>query len=122
MSKDVFMIDKEEKEAAEKYSFKKWKKAKLDHPNWEWDNYAMGYVDAVDTESEKDFLEGSQWRRKKVIEKCDGSNDYLNGYKEALHDIEKEIDFATVNQYDFIILHIRDFIDKKLGRKEDTKQ
>ena len=42
---------------------------------------------------------------------------WAKGYKEALHDLEKEIDYATVHKNPFVILHVRDFIDKMLGRK-----
>ena len=42
---------------------------------------------------------------------------WTQGYKAALHDIEKEIDYAAINQYKFPILHIRDFIDRRLGKK-----
>jgi hypothetical protein len=114
---NVYILDKAEKEAAEKYSLEKWEKAKKEYPDWEYDRYSSGYIDAVDIESEKDFIEGSQWRRRKSIDESDGSDYYLNGYKAALHDVEKEIDFAAVNQYKFPIIHLRDFIDKRLGRK-----
>ena len=43
---------------------------------------------------------------------------YKEGMKEAFRMIEEQIDFCTINGYKFPILHIRDFIDKILGRKE----
>lgn len=43
---------------------------------------------------------------------------YAEGMKEAFRMIEREIDLCAVNQYMFPVLHIRDFIDKMLGRKK----
>lgn len=42
---------------------------------------------------------------------------WTQGYKAALRDIEKEIDYATINRYSYPILHVRDFIDRRLGKK-----
>lgn len=46
---------------------------------------------------------------------------YAEGMNEAFRMIEQEIDLCAVNGYQFPILHIRDFIDKMLGRKEAGK-
>lgn len=45
-------------------------------------------------------------------------NGYLDGIKWAFGQIEKQIDLCSIKRYTFPILHIRDFIDKTLGRKE----
>lgn len=44
--------------------------------------------------------------------------EYAEGMTEALRMIEREIDQCAINGYKFPILHIRDFIDKMLERKE----
>ncbi len=43
---------------------------------------------------------------------------YVEGMKEAFRMIEREIDMCAVERCSFPILHVRDFIDKMLGRKE----
>jgi len=43
---------------------------------------------------------------------------YKEGMTEAFRMIEHEIDLCAINGYKFPILHIRDFIDKMLERKE----
>lgn len=43
---------------------------------------------------------------------------YKEGMKEAFRMIEHEIDMCAIKRYLFPILHVRDFIDKMLGRKE----
>ena len=43
---------------------------------------------------------------------------YAEGMKEAFRMIEHEIDLCAINGYKFQILHVRDFIDKMLERKE----
>lgn len=43
---------------------------------------------------------------------------YAEGMKEAFRMIEREIDMCAVERYSFPILHVRDFIDKMVGRKE----
>lgn len=43
---------------------------------------------------------------------------YAEGMTEAFRMIEHEIDLCAINGYNFPILHIRDFIDKMLERKE----
>lgn len=47
---------------------------------------------------------------------------FREGMKEAFRMIEHEIDLCTVNNYTFPILHIRDFIDKMLGRKKAERR
>ena len=42
----------------------------------------------------------------------------FQGYVKALQDIEKVIDYASVCNYQFPLLHVRDFIDRMLGRKK----
>lgn len=48
----------------------------------------------------------------------ENSMDYAEGMKEAFRMVEHEIDLCAINGYKFPILHIRDFIDKMLERKE----
>lgn len=45
---------------------------------------------------------------------------FLHGMKYAFELIEKQIDFAAANGYKFPILHIRDYIDNQLKRKESA--
>lgn len=74
----------------------------------------------------------SQKAKKYTVKRCksistvveflsfDGQNEgkaYAEGMKEAFRMIEHEIDFCAINNYKFPILHIRDFIDKMLERK-----
>lgn len=42
---------------------------------------------------------------------------FADGAIWAFKQIEKQIDFAAYSGYKFPILHLRDFIDKTLGRK-----
>ena len=44
-------------------------------------------------------------------------NTYSDAYKECLVDLKKEINRLTVERYQFPLLHIFDWIDKKLGVK-----
>lgn len=44
--------------------------------------------------------------------------EYAEGMIEAFRMIEHEIDQCAINGYKFPILHVRDFIDKMLERKE----
>ena len=49
---------------------------------------------------------------------ADRKEAYKEGMKEAFRMIEHEIDMCAIERYSFPILHVRDFIDKMLGRKE----